>query len=158
MKINNKISPFLTGPYLFFGVIFIVAGVFGLINAQWGYASINLLIASYLFGTFSGVQIDTETREFRAYNQHFGVFKTGRWHSLDNYIGLTLVPMKSVNTMFSRSNRVNTSEKEEYRVYLVNKAKKPSIEIKKCKTPETGQNSLDEFSIWLHLPVFSVKH
>ncbi len=158
MKINNKISPFLTGPYIYFGVLFIVGGVLGLVNKQWGFSSFNILVAAYLFATFSGVEIDTQTREFRAYNKHFGLFKTGRWRSIDNYVGLTLIPMKNVIKMYSRSNRVNTSEKQEYRVYLVNKAKKPAIEIKKCKSPETGQNSLDELAIWLHLPVFSVKH
>jgi len=157
MKINNKISPFLTGPYIFFGILFIPGIFMGLWESQWLIFGISLTIAWYLFGTFSGVEIDTETRKFKTYNQHFGIFRTGRWRSLDNYIGLTLVPMKSVYTMYSRSNRVNTSGKEEFRVYLVNKAKKPAIEIKKCKTREKGQNGLDELSIWLHLPVFSVK-
>jgi hypothetical protein len=58
--------------------------------------------------------------------------------------------------MYSRSNRVNVSQKLEYRIYLVNKAKRPAVEIKSCKTPELGQQSLDEFSIWLKMPVFSV--
>ncbi len=129
----------------------------GIWASQWFLFGISLAVAWYMLGTYSGVEIDTETRKFRAYNQHFGLFKTGRWQSLDDYLGLTLVPMKNVITMYSRSNRVNRSEKQEYRVYLVNKAKKPAIEIKKCKSPETGQDSLDELAIWLHLPVFSVK-
>jgi hypothetical protein len=158
VKINNKITPFLNGPYIFFGLIFIVVGLLSLLTAQWLFASFNLLIAWYLFGTFSGVEINTGTRKFRSYNKHFGVFKTGSWRNLDDFVGVTLVPMKSVLTMYSRSNRANTSQKQEYRIYLVNKAKRPAIEIKTCKTPELGQQSLDEFSIWLKMPVFSVVH
>ena len=158
MKINNKITPFLTGPYIFFGLVLIVVGLLGLLTAQWLLASFNLLIAWYLFGTFSGVEINTDTRKFKAYNKHFGVLKTGIWQDLDDFVGVTLVPMKMAFTMYSRSNRVNTSSKTEYQIYLVNKAKRPAIEIKTCKTPELGQRSLDEFSIWLKMPVFSVPH
>jgi hypothetical protein len=39
----------------------------------------------------------------------------------------------------------------------VNKARKPAIAIKTCPTREEAQNSIDEFSIWLKVPVFSVK-
>jgi hypothetical protein len=156
VKINNKITPFLTGPYIFFGLILIVVGLLGLLTAQWLFASLNLLIAWYLFGTFSGVEINSGTRRFRSYNKHFGLLKTGSWRNLDDYIGITLVPMKNAYKMYSRSNRVNVSQKLEYRIYLVNKAKRPAVEIKSCKTPELGQQSLDEFSIWLKMPVFSV--
>lgn len=106
MKINNKITPFLTGPYLFFGFIFVVSTLMGLYNRNWYFALISLIIAIYLFTTFSGVEIDTERKKFRAYNKHFGLFKTGRWRTLKDYLGVTLVPMKSVTTMYSRSNRV----------------------------------------------------
>ena len=158
MLINNKISRFLTGPYIFFGLIFVPGIVIGISERQWAFAGSFLLVVWYLFGTFSGILIDTEARKFKAYNQHFGLFKSGHWHSIDKYIGVTLVPIKQVYTLHSRSNRSNSSEKREYRIYMVNKAKKPAIHLKSCKTPEDGHNSLDELAIWLHLPVFSVKH
>lgn len=157
MKIDNKISRFLTGPYIFFGLIFVPLFLIGIIEKQWLLAGFGALILAYLFGSFSGVIVDIDTRKFKSYNQHFGLFKTGQWRSFDDYIGLTLVPIKRVYTMHSRSNRTNSSEKKEYHVYLVNKSKKPSVLIKACETPAEGQNSLDEFAIWLHLPVYSVK-
>jgi hypothetical protein len=64
--------------------------------------------------------------------------------------------MKKVQRMYSRSNRSNTSSKNEYRVYLVNARKAPAVSIKKCKTPEEGQRCLDELAIWLKLPVYSI--
>lgn len=65
--------------------------------------------------------------------------------------------MKKVQSTFSRSNRQVSSTEKYFMIYLVNKTNKPSVPIKKCKTLETAQNSLDEFSIWLKMPVFSVK-
>ena len=158
MNIDNKLTSFLNGPYIFFGLIFIPVIFVGIQHSNWPLTTGSILIAWYLFGTYSGMEIDSEKRIFKAYNKHFGLFKTGQWRSLDNYIGLTLVPMKSVYRMYSRSNRTNTSEKQEFRIYLVNQAKKPEVEIKSCKTLEAGLQSIDEFSIWLKLPVYSVKH
>lgn len=158
MRINNKITPFLTGPYIFFGLTFIPLIYFSVINHKHLGAVIPITVLWYLFGTFSGVEIDADKRMFRPYNKHFGLVKTGSWYSLDNFIGLTLVPMKSVYRMYSRSNRENDSEKQEFRIYLVNSARKPAVEIKRCKTLESGLQSIDEFSIWLKLPVYSVKH
>lgn len=155
MKIDNKISPFLTGPYIIFGLTFIPVFFFTITNQIPVGAVITFLTIWYLFATYSGVEINTGERKFRDYNKHFGLFKTGRWRSLDQYIGLTLVPMKITYRMYSRSNRINDSGKIEYRIYLVNRAKKPAIPIKKCKNEEEGHRRLDELSIWLKLPVYS---
>ncbi|MEN8116680.1 MAG: hypothetical protein ABFS16_06850 [Bacteroidota bacterium] len=157
MLIDNKISRFLTGPYIYFGIIFLLSGVLGILSQRWVFGGINLFIAAFLYCTYSGVEIDTKKRVFREYNKWFGLFKTGKWKSLDNYLGVTLVPISKVYTMYSRSNRRTSSAKKEFRIYLVNKAKKPSVAIKKCKTLDQAQNSLDEFSIWLKMPVFSIK-
>lgn len=158
MKIDNKITSFLTGPYIFFGLAFIPVLFFSITNHQPIGTGLAAVILWYLFGTYSGMEIDSDKRLFKVYNKHFGLLKSGHWRSLDNYIGLTLVPMKSVYRMYSRSNRTNTSEKQEFRIYLVNQAKKPAVEIKRCKTLDAGLQSIDEFSIWLKLPVYSVKH
>jgi len=147
----------LNGPLLFFGFIFLVPGILGLINQNWIFSGINLFIAWFLFLSASGVEIDTDKRVFRNYTNLFGLFKTGKWKPVNQYIGLTLVPMKKVYTMYSRSNRKNSSFKNDFRIYFVNRAKKPAIPIKSCKTLEEAQNSIDEFSLWLHLPVYSVK-
>lgn len=158
MKIDNKITAFLTGPYIFFGLTFIPLLFFAITNRQTIGTVLSIIILWYLFGTYSGLEIDTEKRSFRSYNKHFGVFKSGSWRSLNPYVGLTLVPMKNVQRMYSRSNRVNTSEKQEFRIYLVNQDKKPEVEIKRCSSLEAGLQSIDEFSVWLKMPVYSVKH
>ncbi len=81
----------------------------------------------------------------------------GKWKPIDNYLGVTIVPMNKIQTIYSRSNRINSSSKNEFNIHLVNKAKKPALAIKKCKTREAAQDSLDEFAIWLKLTVYSVK-
>ncbi len=158
MLINNTTSRFLSGPYIYFGLIFLIVGIMSLLNQQWILAIFCLIVCGYLFGTYTGMEIDTEKRIFREYNKHFGIFKSGQWQSIDRFIGLTVVSMKSVYKIYSRSNRTNASSKTEFRVYFVNQHKKPDLVIKKCNTPEEAQNKMDELALWLHLPVFSVKH
>lgn len=76
---------------------------------------------------------------------------------MQNFIGVTLIPVTTQESMASWSNRTTTSRKTDYRIFLVNSHKKPAFAIKTCRTREEGQRSLDEFSIWLKVPVYSVK-
>ena len=155
--IDNKISKTLSGPSIFLGITFLVMGLIALLYKGWIQSAISLTIASFLLLSYSGVEIDTAKQRIKSYNKFFGLIKTGKWKPIDNYLGVTLVPMNKVYTIYSRSNRVNSSESKEFQIHLVNKAKKPALAIKKCKTVEAAQNSLDEFAIWLKLPVFSIK-
>uniref|UniRef100_UPI003216BD66 hypothetical protein n=1 Tax=uncultured Draconibacterium sp. TaxID=1573823 RepID=UPI003216BD66 len=155
MLIDNKISKLLTGPYIFIGLMFVLVGITAFSNQNWLLGSLFLCASWFLFTGESGIDIDTEKRLFRKYNKYFGLFKTGTWESTNQYLGLTLVPMKKVYRMYSRSNRVNTSSEKEFRIYFVGQNKRPAFAIKKCKTYDEALNKMDELAIWLHLPVFS---
>ena len=157
MIIDNKIQKTLDGPSIFMGITFLFMGIVLLAVANWFLGGLSIIIALFLFFSYSGIDIDTGKRMIRPYNILFGIIKTGKWESIDKYIGLTLVPMKRIYSVYSRSNRKNISSENDFRIYLVNKAKKPAIPIKKCQTLEKAQNCIDEFSIWLKLPVYSIK-
>jgi hypothetical protein len=116
-----------------------------------------IILAAFFTFSYSGVEIDTANRRIKQYNKIFGFVKTGKWIHLDTFLGLTLIPMRKVNSIASRANLTTSTMTKDYRVYLVNKAKKPAFAIKKCKNREQAQNSMDEFSIWLKLPVYSIK-
>ena len=132
-------------------------GILLLVASNWIFGSISIIIACFLFFSYSGIDIDTDKKAIKPYNKYFGVIKTGKWKSLENYVGLTLVPMKKIYSVYSRSNQNNISEEKEFRIYLVNKAKKPALPLKKCRSLENAQNSIDEFSIWLRMPVYTIK-
>ena len=158
MLIDNKIEKTISGPAIFIGLTFLIVGIVSLIGAFWLLGGFGFLIGFFLLFSYSGIQIDSKKRIIRPYNCWFGIFKTGEWKTLETYDGLTLVPMKKVYSVYSRSNRNITSSKNEFRVYLVDKRHKPALAIKRCKRREEAQNSMDEFAIWLHLPVYTIKH
>jgi len=115
-----------------------------------------LLVACFLLFTFSGVEINTDKQQIKTYYKIFGLIKRGKWISLNKFKGVTLVHMKKTQTTFSRSNRQTSTTNKYFQIYLVNKANKPELPIKRCKVLEEAQNNLDEFSIWLKIPVFSI--
>jgi len=157
MNIDNKIQQTFNGPLIFMGITFVGTALILVFGRLWYLGVLSFVIACFLLFTFSGIEIDTEKRMIKPYYMLFGLLRNGKWQSLEKYIGLTLVPMRKVYSVFSRSNRRNNSEMDDYRVYLVNRSKKPALPLKSCKTREAAQNSMDEFSIWLKMPVYSVK-
>jgi hypothetical protein len=157
LKIDNKIEKPFGRTANFVGVVFLLTGTGMLLNGAVLWGILVVLFAALVVFTFSGIEINTEKYEVRQYNKWFGLFKTGKWKSLRAYIGVTLVPITTRESMASWSNRVTSNKKTDYRIYLVNKSRKPAIAIKTCPTRMEAQNSLDEFSIWLKVPVFSVK-
>jgi len=157
MIIDNKIEKTFSGPLVIMGITFLTLAVVLILNQLWIFGVLSFIVACFFLFTFSGIEIDTEKRSIKPYYMVFGLLKRGKWESIEKYRGLTLVPMQKVYTTFSRSNRKNSSVKSDFRVYLVNKTKKPAFPLKSCKTREDAQNSMDEFAIWLKIPVYSVK-
>jgi len=157
MIIDNKIERTFAGPLTILGISFLLVSLIPLLDGKWYVAIPAFIIALFLLFTWSGVVIDTENRRFKPYYMVFGLFKRGQWISLEKYLGLTLVPMQKVYATYSQSNRKSKSASTDFRVYLVDRHKRPAFAFKKCKNAEDGKNSMDEFSIWLKLPVYSVR-
>ncbi len=148
----------LSGPSVFIGYSFLFSGIFNLTMQQWVGGIIISIIGSFLLFTYSGVEIDTEKKKIKQYYKLFGFIKTGKWKPVGKkYIGVTLVRLKEVQNVFSRSNKWGSTHKIVYKIYLVNQLKKPELAIKKCSNRDSAQDSLDEFAIWLKLPVYSIK-
>lgn len=157
MQIDNKIEMPFGKNASFVGVIFLLAGTGMLMFGAYLAGILAVFLASLVVFTWSGVQLDTGKNLVRPYNKWFGLFKTGTWKPLQNFIGVTLIPVTTKESMASWSNRTTSSRKTDYRIFLVDAGKKPAFAIKTCKTREEGQRSLDEFAIWLKVPVYSVK-
>jgi len=154
--INNKLDGILSGPTAFAGILFLITGAFIAFVGNVLFGIAILTFTTFFLTSYSGVDIDTDKRKIKQYNKLFGIIKIGKWTELDQYIGLTLVPIRKVNRIASRSNIVNTTVEKDYRIFLINKMKKPALAIKICKTLERAEDSIDEFSIWLKLPVYSI--
>jgi hypothetical protein len=139
------------------GITFIVLAFMFVINHRWIAGFFFFVCACFMLFTWSGIEFDAELKRVKPFYMLFGLIKRGKWRSLEQFPGLTIVPVKKVYSVFSQSNRKNSSEIIEYRVYLINMSKKPEFPIKSCKNLEEAQKSMEEFSARLKLPVFSIK-
>ena len=157
MIVNNKTEQAFGRTTAFAGLIFLLSGIVMIVAGAIVLGAVAAILSAFVLFTYSGVELDTARRRIKQYNKIFGIIKTGKWQSLEPYIGLTLIPISTIETMASWSNRISSTKSTDYRIYLVNKAKKPAFVIKKCFSKENAINSLDEFSLWLKLPVYSVK-
>lgn len=162
MIIDNKIDKLFSGNIIFAAYIFLATGGFIFFTNQFEPASlliggIIILAALFVIFTTEHVTIDTEKNRISRYYKIFGLIDNGSWKNLDNFKGVTLVPMRKVEGMSSMSNRQTSVVKKDYRIFLVNQKKRPAFAIKTCHTLEEAQKSLDEFSIWLHKPVYSAQ-
>ena len=157
MIINHKIQQTFTGSLTMIGITFMILAVVFVFTGIWYFAVPIFVFAMFFLFTWSGVTIDTENRRVKPYYMVFGLFRRGNWISIDRFVGLTLVPMQKVYALYSNSNRKNSSVSNDFRVYLVDHRKRPSFALRSCKSQEQAQNSMDEFSIWLKLPVYSIR-
>ena len=157
MIIDNKIEKAFGRNAVFAGGIFFAVALVLFIAGRFLAGGLIMIASGFVIFTFSGVEIDTEKQLIRQYNQWFGLIKTGRWKNLHAYLGITLIPFSRKESMASWSNRTTAVKRTDYRIFLVNKARKPAFVIKRCPFPEEARDSLDEFSLWLKLPVYSFK-
>ncbi len=157
MLVDNKTEQAFGKTAVFASMIFLITGIVIAIAGAFVAGAVIFLVSAFVAFTYSGVELDTESRQVKQYNKLFGVIKTGRWKSFEPYIGLTLIPISTVEVMASWSNQITSSKTTDYRIFFVNKAKKPAFVIKKCKSREKAKDSIDEFSLWLKLPVYTIR-
>lgn len=157
MLVDNKTEQAFGKTAVFASLIFLLTGMLLIIAGAYIIGAVIFIFSAFIAFTYSGVELNTESRQVKQYNKLFGIIKTGRWKSFESYIGLTLIPISTVEVMASWSNKITSSKTTDYRIFFVNEAKKPAFAIKRCKTKELAKNSIDEFSLWLKLPVYTVR-
>jgi len=157
MIIKNKIQQTFNGPLIFMGITFLLMAVILVLVAKWVVGILSFVVACFLLFTWSGIEIDTEKRKIKPFYMLFGLVQNGEWETLEPFVGLTLVPIQKVYSVFSRSNRQNVSVYDDFRVYLVGKNKKPALPLVSTKSMDEAQKWLDEFSALINLPVLKTK-
>jgi hypothetical protein len=154
MIIDNKLNSFLGRFSKIPAAMILIAGCLG-IKHIW--PVIFILLGLFILFTISGTQIDTEKMQVYLYNKLFGIFKVGERKSLENYKGLLIVPVRRYNRLFFMPNMITTIEDNWFGIYLIDKNNKPAIPLKRCKTLDDAHRRIDEFSLWLKLPVFTIR-
>lgn len=157
MKIDNKIDNAFGRTAVFVGGLFFITGASFIYFEAYIAGIVVQIISLFVIFSYSGVDIDTDKKQIRQYNKLFGLIKIGRWETASDYRGIILIPFVKSESMASWSNRTTSMRTRDYRIFLVNKANKPAFAIKCCRNIDEAKDSLDEFSIWLKMPVFTTR-
>ncbi|MCF8370754.1 MAG: hypothetical protein K9H64_03970 [Bacteroidales bacterium] len=150
MIIENKLDKSFGSTGSFAGYILLLAGVVT-IRVRIGFL---LLILGFFFAfSHTGVQIDTERKRIRFYNNLFGFLKIGAWSKLDKFTSLKVAENKRREQAFSRGNRTLNIEHRDFRVFLISQKKQARVAVKKCKSEAEAIDEAQELGFQLGMPV-----
>jgi len=148
-KLDKSFGPQMVFPgYLMMGIglmfIFDIMGFF-------------LFLAGFVLVTTNDfVSIDTQKRTVGKFSGPFGLRLFGKWEELDNYEGITLVPIKTRQVILSRSNKQHSTEQDDYRIFLVGHDHKPTYAIYKNSLKENAQKEMEKLADVLHWKVWTI--
>ena len=84
---------------------------------------------------------------------HFGIIPTGKQRRIDEFNGVTVVPATVCTTTRSLSNRSNSVQAREFRVYLIEKEQKTTLLIRKFRVAGEAFAFSRQLSSMLQIPL-----
>ncbi len=140
MVINNKIDNFFGPSGTFAGYAFLISG------AIWTYfnpAGLFFLAAGiFVAFTFDGTIIDINSRRIKSYTCLFGLFKAGKWYSIDRFNKFIIYKSKRSYTTYSRANIPLTIKNIDVRLAFLNDDGSLKITINKFNSFETARKEM----------------
>ena len=150
MIIENKLDKSFGSVGSFAGYILLLAGILT-IRVRIGF--LLLILGAFLAFSHTGVQIDTERKRIRFYNNLLGFLKIGAWSRLDKFTSLKVAENKRQEQAFSKGNRTLNIEHRDFRVFLISQKKQARVAVKKCKSEEEANEEARELGFQLGIPV-----
>lgn len=154
MVIKNRLDKTFGSQMSFSGWVLLAFGAIFIFDVM---GLILVIVGFILATTEDGICIDSQNSRIKRFSGPFGLPVTGKWESLDNYAGMTVVQMKRKLTTWSRSNRQNDITEEDFRIFLVGHDRKPVFAIKKCITKQLATSEMDKLAELLHWKTWTIE-
>lgn len=119
--INNDLGKAFGHGLTGVGIFFFIGGVYQLVYDSLILGFILLLTAGVLVFTRKGIQLDLETKKFKAYELFFFFIKIGSWKSLEGFTDVSVMQFNRGEAVNSMSARRLSNTRVKYEVYLLNK-------------------------------------
>jgi len=149
--IDNHLGRVFPAPALIGGYLFLIFGFLGLIS---GYliGLVIALIGAFVCFSFSGIQVDLNTRRIKLYTSYFG-FKKGETKDLTLYPFICIFKSNKSYSVYSRTNRSTSYSEITYDIYLLTKTHKEKVLLKIEKGQESAIESAKKLAALLDLEV-----
>lgn len=119
--------------------------IFGVIGTCYNLTGLILVVAGMLMAfTFDGAIIDYETRRIKNYTCLFGLFKVGKWHSVNNFNKFSIYKSNRSYTTYSRANVPLTLKTSDIRLVLLNEKGSLKVTINKYNSFEAARQEMAE--------------
>lgn len=135
---------------VFAGSLILLAGLFFVTRAM---GIIMILTGAFILFSTDQVRINTDTRSIRSGTALFGIIPTGKQRRIDEFNGVTVVPATVCTTTRSLSNRSNSVQAREFRVYLIEKEQKTTLLIRKFRVAGEAFAFSRQLSSMLQIPL-----
>jgi len=149
MVADNKIDKLLGTSGVFAGYSLVVAGA---ITAYFHLAGLILLPAGmFMAFTYDGTIIDFNTRQIKNYTSLFGLFKVGKWYSIEEFSRFRIYRSRRSYTTYSRGNVPLTVSNSDIRLVFTDNSGVLKITVNRYNSFAEARNDMSELIRELHI-------
>lgn len=140
---NNKLGKFFGPSSSYSGYVFIGCGVF---FSFYSLLALTLLIPGiFMAFTYNGTILDIDKKRVKSYTALFGIFKTGKWISINEFTRFKVIKATKRYTTYSRANVRFDRTFSDIELLLVSRNDK-KIVINKFNNYEDAHMEMEELS------------
>ena len=126
--INNKLGKFFSPSASYTGY-FMIAG--GLVALSWSPVSLMLIIPGmFMAFTSNGTLIDTDKKRIKPYTSLFGIYRAGKWISMEQFTRFSIIKATKKYTTHSRGSVRFDMSVSDLELVLIKKNSKEKVVLK----------------------------
>lgn len=148
---NGKLFP---PNAVFMGYVFMVVSCFSLFMGGWILSLILLSIALLTAFTNYGIRFDPGRQTFTEFTHYLGLIPIEKTLSYASWKYITVIPLKSTTTLFSRSTNSTSITTYYYTICLLNANYRNKKELTKFESKSTSDEIAKQLSERLGLEFF----
>ena len=139
---DHKLDKLLGPAGVFAGYSIIIFGLIGLYFAFTGF--ILVVMGMFMAFTYDGTSIDSSSRRIKNYTCLFGLFKIGKWHSINEFTKFCILKSNRTYTSYSRVYIPLTLKSSDIRLLLLNNNGSLKITVNKFGSFEAARQEMTE--------------
>jgi hypothetical protein len=137
-KIEKPLGP--SGVFAGYSLI-----VFGIIGSFYSLIGLIVVIPGCLLAfTYDGTRIDFKSRRIKNYTRLFGLFRIGKWYSIDDFSKFKIYQSKRTYTSYSRANIPLNLKTTDIRLSLLNDDGSLKILVNRFDSFESARKEMSE--------------
>jgi hypothetical protein len=141
---NHNLGKFFGPSSSYSGYVFIGCGIF---VSFYSLLALTLLIPGiFMAFTYNGTLLDTDKKRVKSYTSQFGIIKTGKWISINEFTRFSIIKATKRYTTYSRANVRFDRKFSDIELLMVNTNSSKKIVINKFNNYEDAHKEMDELS------------